>query len=300
MTELPAGNGDPWTYGRVLRWTNEFLARRRLPEPRLAAEILLAYAAGCKRIELYTRFDRALDEQILAQFRLLIRRAAGHEPIAYLVGHREFLSLSFLVTPDVLIPRPETEELVEHAIGWLVRQRFDLPNILDLGTGSGCIAVSLLKNVSGARVAGSDWCPKALAVAMENARRHGVHERFTAVQADRLALPPESVPAGGFDLIVSNPPYVAASEVASLDPWIRDYEPKAALTDGEDGLSFYRMIEAEAPGLLSEGASVIVEVGAGRAERVIELLTESGKFDHESTVRDRIGGHERVVQFHRR
>ncbi|MCO6437510.1 MAG: peptide chain release factor N(5)-glutamine methyltransferase [Phycisphaerae bacterium] len=287
----------PWTVRRLLDWTAGYFGRLGLSEARLSAEVLLAHVLACKRIELYTRFDAVPDEPSLARFRELVKRAGSAEPIAYLVGEREFYSLPIRVTREVLIPRPETETLVERVIDHCRALSLKEPKLLDLGTGSGCIAVAVLRHVPGARVVASDVSSAALNIARENAERHGVHERMTLAEADRLALPAEVIPAGGFDVIMSNPPYIGAGDVGGLEACIRDFEPHAALTDGEDGLSFYRMLAEDSAALLAPGGAVFVEIGNGQAAEVIRLMTAGGKFEHCRTWKDPVVGAERVLWF---
>ena len=227
----------------------------------------------------------------------MARRAAAHEPIAYLVGQKEFFSLSFVVTGDVLIPRPETEALVEAVLDLRRQAGLKQPKILDVGTGSGCIAVTLLANLKTAHAVGTDVSSGALEIARINARRNNVEGRLTLVEADRLALPGSAVPEGGFDFVVSNPPYVPADQVETLPPTVRDYEPVTALCDGEDGLSFYRSLAADGLRVLAKDGLMVLEVGDGQAPAVIETVKRLGPWIHRATVKDRVVGHDRVVVF---
>ncbi len=296
--EEQAGNSiEAWTIGRLLKWTSEYLSGHDVDEARLSAEILLAHAAECRRIDLYTRFDQPLNEAHLSRFRDWVRRAAAHEPIGYLVEQKEFFSLPFRVTPDVLIPRPETEVLVEWAIDHCTEASLDKPRLLDLGTGSGCIAIALLVQLPGSRAVATDISAAALEVARVNAERHHVSDRLTLVEADGLALPGGVVPVDGFDLLLSNPPYVAADAVGKLDVCIREYEPLAALSDGGDGLSFYRQIAVEGPALLAEKGVVMVEVGDGQAATVSSTMEGPGRLTPEQTRKDRTVGQQRVLKF---
>ena len=271
-----------------------------MEEARLASEVLLAHATGRRRIDLYARPDEVPTEDSVGRFRGWVKRAASHEPIAYIVGEKEFFSLRFVVTRDVLIPRPETETLVENVLDHCRTSGFLEPSLLDLGTGSGCMAITVLVNLEGARVVGTDISAEVLAVARINAERHGVGERFTAVEADRLALPEEVVPAGGFEVLMSNPPYVASAAVNRLGVGVRDFEPSGAVTDGGDGLSFYRSIAAEGPAILADQGVVFVEVDDGAAGRVIEIVESTGALGHRRTWKDSVVGRERVVMFSRR
>ena len=295
MSAAPGTDSTAWTIGRLLSWTSDYLARLEVEDSRLATEVLLAHAVGFRRIDLYTRFDEQLDEASLGRFREWVRRAAEHEPIAYLVEEKEFFSLPFRVTRDVLIPRPETEVLVECALDHCAGEGLTYPRILDLGTGSGCIAVTLLAQLAGACAVATDVSRAVLEVARCNAERHGMLDRLTLVEADRLALPTEVVSDGGFDLVVSNPPYVAGDAVADLDRTVRDFEPSVALSDGTDGLSFYRSLASDAASVLALDGVVIVEVGDGQARAATELLEQGGGVVCLRTLRDRVVGHERVL-----
>lgn len=290
-------NESEWTIGRLLSWTSDYFCEHDIEDARLSAEVLLAHAADCRRIDLYTRFDTVLDGERLGRFREWVKRAASHEPIAYLVGEKEFFSLPFHVTPDVLIPRAETETVVEAVVDHCAREGLTKPRILDVGTGSGCIAVALLVQLPDATGVATDCSTAALDVAKGNARRYGVLDRLTLAEADRLAIHADVVPAGGFDVLVSNPPYVARDAMEGLDAVVRDFEPHEALTDGADGLSFYRSIATDAARLLAPGGVVVVEVDDGRAQAVIETAVSGGVLVHRETCRDRVAGGERVVMF---
>jgi len=299
MNAETESNTSAWTLSRLLSWTTDYLTRQGVEDARLATEVLLSKAAGCRRIDLYARFDQVLAEEALARFRGWVRQAAAGEPIAYLVGEKEFFSLAFHVTHDVLIPRPETELLVERAIDhWNARGLRDA-SFLDLGTGSGCIAVTLLKHLREARAVATDISPGALAVAARNAARHGVADRLTFLEADRLAIPAEAVPVGGFAMLVSNPPYIAADAVPGLHATIRDFEPRCALTDGADGLAFYRAIAKDGPALLSDDGVMFVEVGDGQAAAVIETLQAGTGLLHRRTWKDQVVGQPRALMFGR-
>ncbi len=275
---MPANAPSPqeeWTIGRLLNWTRNHFESRNLDEPRLAAELLLAHVLGCKRIELYARFGEAPTADQRAVFREMVRAAAEHRPIAYLVGHREFYSLDFLVTPDVLIPRPETELLVELVLEWCKQNPRERYELLDIGTGSGCIAVTIAKRQTSVTALATDISPLALDVAARNAERHAVSQRVRMVQADMLNLPSEAVPSGGFDIAVSNPPYIAEAERDSLPANIRDYEPLTALFAGPDGLDAYRRISADVHRFLRPGGVLFLELGYGQAPAVESLFASA-------------------------
>ncbi len=297
MATSPDAARTTWTISRLLSWTNEFLAAHQLDEPRLCAEILLAHAIGCQRIQLYTRFDDVPDPEILAVFRQLVQKAADHTPIAYLVGHREFFSISFEVTPEVLIPRPETEALVQRAIDLCKTAAWQVPHVLDLGTGSGCIIVAILTHLPHAGGTATDICDSALALARRNAAKHHLEDRIAFISADGLNLPADAIPTGGFHLMVCNPPYVAEAEMRTLPPGVRDHEPHIALTPGGDGLAFFRTIVAGAPPLLTPDGSVLVEIGAGQRDDVQRIMTADGRFTHAGTYRSSADPHDRVMHF---
>lgn len=297
MSDTPVRSDSPWTIQRLLAWTRAHFTARGVSEPRLAAEILLAKALGCRRIELYARFDRVPEAGQLDLFRDLVKRAADHAPISYLVGCKEFYSLEFEVSPDVLIPRPETELLVQQTMDTVRAMTRAEVNILDLCTGSGCVVVALLSHLPQARAVATDISAAALAVALRNAERHQVHDRVRFVEADRLALPDGCVPPGGFDAIACNPPYVASDEMAHLDRNIREYEPAIALTDGADGLSFYRSLAEHGGRLLAPGGALVVEIADGQAAAVRAVFTAGGRWTADGAWRDKVVGHERVQRY---
>ncbi|NLH18260.1 MAG: peptide chain release factor N(5)-glutamine methyltransferase, partial [Phycisphaerae bacterium] len=239
------GGMEVWTIQKLLGWMVEYFGVKGVDSPRFSAELLLAHVLGWKRIELYTHFNAAVGAQRLAELRGLVKRAGEHEPIAYLVGATEFYSMTIRVSRDCLIPRPETEGLVERAIDFL-RRRSGEQQVLDLCTGSGCIAVAIAKNHPTANVMATDICEKALSVAAENMRAHGLEDRVRLLAGDLFEPVIAGLDAARFDLIVSNPPYVSASEYEKLDRNVRDYEPKKALDGGADGLDVYRRIAARA------------------------------------------------------
>ncbi len=289
-----AHSATAWTVVRLLNWTREFLQRSRIESPRLCAEILLAHAMNCERIQLYTRFEQIPDEAVRSTFRDLVKQAASGYPIAYLTGRKEFFSLPFEITPDVLIPRPESEILVERTID-LVRKAPDTqPVILDLGTGSGCIAVSLARHLPTARLYASDISAAALAVAQRNAQRHQVADRIEFRAGDLFDA---WVPTGrdgapsAFDIIVCNPPYVA-TEGAPVDRAVREFEPSVALFAGPDGLRVIRALLDAAPRWLRPGGHLLLETAFDQAAALRVLLTGAA-WQSINSYRDG-AGHERV------
>ena len=285
---------EPWTIGRLLLWTVDYLGRHGAENPRLDAEVLLAEARGCRRIDLYAAYGEVADEQVRTAFRELVRRRAAGTPVAYLVGKREFYALEFVVTPDVLIPRPETELLVVALLDH-VKQRpaSDAAiEIADVGTGSGVLAVCAAKYVPQSRVTAIDISPAALAVARRNAERHAVAERIEFVEANLLSAEPAEP---RFDYIVSNPPYVSTSEMAELSADIREQEPHVALHAGEHGIDVVAPLIEQAAARLKPGGALLVEVSPMIAAQVEQLVRDQPLFELEPTLRD-LSGHPRVVQ----
>ncbi len=259
MTEI-------WTPLRLIAWTQDFFARKGVDAPRLTAELLLAHALSCDRVRLYLDFDKPLGDPELGRFRDLVRRRAEGEPTAYLVGRREFFGRPFRVDPRVLVPRPETELVLEAALAALAPGGA----ALDLCTGSGCLAISLALERPGARVVATDVSEDALAVARENAAALGAVVEFAT--GDLWA----AVHGGArFDVIVSNPPYVPAGELAGLPREVRR-EPCIALDGGEDGLEAIRRIVAGAPARLVPGGALCVEMHESHAEALPRLCREAG------------------------
>jgi release factor glutamine methyltransferase len=260
-----------WTVKELLAWTTNFLRGKGVEAARLEAQILLAHVLGCSKIDLMVRYDEQPTEAQRARFRELVRRRVEHWPVAYLIGRREFYLLSFEVTPAVLIPRPETETLVLAALDHLKGK--PAASVLDLGTGSGCVAVSLAHRAKGISVTAVDVSPDALDVAKRNATAHGVADRVRFLPGDLFA----PLQAGAaFDLIVSNPPYVTPAELAGLAPEVRDHEPRLALDGGPDGLNFYRRIAAAAGRFLAPGGAVLVEIGATQEAAVRSAFAAAG------------------------
>jgi release factor glutamine methyltransferase len=299
MSSVEGARDSEWTIGRLLSWTTDYLSRHGIEEARLSAELLVAHAIRCRRIDLYTRFDRVPDESQLAPLRDTVKRAAQHEPIAYLIGEKEFFSIPLVVTRDVLIPRPETESLVEWVIDHCAATGRAAPRLLDVGTGSGCIVIATLVSIPGATGVATDVSGTALAVAAQNAERHKVLERLTLVRAEGFALPPETA-GDRFDVVMSNPPYVSKDAMASLPAGVRDFEPRTALTDEGDGLSLYREAAGSASALLRPDGRVFVEIGDGQGEAVRQFVASRGMLEYVGGRKDRVTGRERVLQFARK
>jgi release factor glutamine methyltransferase len=291
---------EPWTIGRLLNWTTDFLREKGAESPRLDAEVLLAHVRGCKRIELYTAFEEPASDEMRQRFRELVKQRAAGKPVAYLVGQREFFSLPFEVTPDVLIPRPETELLVVRALDLAkqapLTERQDGIQIADVGAGSGILAVTLAKRLPTSQVTAIDISPAALAVARRNAERHGVVDRIEWIEGDLFA----NVPADKkFDLIVSNPPYVTTAEMAQLATDVRSYEPALALDGGEQGLDVIDRLIAQAEARLAPDGWLLIEISPTIAARVETLLAAAPRLERRPTQKD-LAGLPRVVQAQRR
>ncbi len=284
-----------WTILSVLRWTTAYFTDRHIDSPRTTAELLLAHALGVAKIDLYLRFDQPLSPEELAAFKALIRRRTAGEPTAYILGVRSFWNQDLAVTPDVLIPRPETEHLVEAALevlrspGESGRRR----RVLDLGTGSGAVVVALAADAGGHLFFAADRSPRALAVARGNARRHlkdtsvyffGSH--WFRSLAEGRAL---------FDLVVCNPPYIPSADIETLPVEIRRHEPRGALDGGPDGLADIREVVARAPAYLVPGGWLLLEIGAGQHTAVADIVRRTGRYAEPAFLKD-YSGHRRVLK----
>ncbi len=283
-----------WTVGKIIEWTTAHLKKHGSETPRLDAEILLAKARNCPRIQLYVQYHELLTEDERAVMRDLVRRRAQAEPVAYLVGHREFFGLDFRVTPDVLIPRPETETLVLELIA--AAKSYTRPRILDIGTGSGCIAVATAVNLPPATITATDISAPAIEIARQNASQHEVAGRMIFHEGDLFA-PLET--GESFDLIVSNPPYVADGEMATLSADIRRHEPQQALRAGPQGLDVIARLVAGAGAHLAPGGSLLMEISPEQAAAVVSLIDQTGAFETARVIKDPSGS-ERVVAARRR
>ncbi len=282
-------NAKVWTVGGLLQWTEQFFGQKGVESPRLDAQILLAHILGCDRIHIYTRFSEEVGEDRRSRFRELVRRRVEGCPVAYLVGRKEFYKLSFEVSPAVLIPRPATESLVVRALE--VLKPMAAPRVLDVGTGSGCIAVSIAKQHPGATIMAVDVSGEALAIARRNAERHGVASRIQFVAGDLYA---NLTGTGPFDLVLSNPPYIPSATIPELASGVRDHEPRLALDGGPDGLAVFARLISGAPGRLASGGWLLVEIGFDQeADAVRQLAAVTGLVPG-PTIRD-ADGHPRVV-----
>lgn len=277
---------EPLTVLEVIKRTTDFLAGKGVESPRLNAELIVGHALTLKRMQLYLQFERPLDEDELGQVRTLVRRRGMREPLQHLLGAAGFCSLTLKVDRRVLIPRPETEHLVE-----LICQQVKTPpqRILDLGTGSGAIALALASQYAGAEVVGVDYSPDALELARENAATNALSERVQWLQSDWFA----SLPAARFDLVVANPPYLSEKEVANAEPEVRDYEPRLALTPGGDGLSALQKIIGGAGNFLEANGLLALETGINQHRALIEEARRNGYDRCES--RQDLNGRDRYI-----
>jgi release factor glutamine methyltransferase len=277
----------------LLRWAAGYLKNRGIDSPRATAEILLAHALATDRLRLYLDHDKPLSPAELARFKALLLRRLNREPVAYIVGRKGFWTLDLAVTPAVLIPRPETERLVAAAIDWLAKAEGGRElRVLELGTGSGAVVLAIAAEPGRRRHFATDRCPAALAVARENARRTGLAAAVAFAAADwfdafRAAAPP-------FDLIVSNPPYIARGAIDALQPEIAGFEPRLALDGGPDGLECHRRIIAGAAARLAPGGALMLEIGCDQRQAVCALAEAAGVFSGCRCLPD-FSGRDRVV-----
>ncbi|KPJ66942.1 MAG: hypothetical protein AMJ43_06350 [Coxiella sp. DG_40] len=268
---------ETWTIQKLLNWITEHFAEKGIDSPRLSAELLLSYVLSLKRIELYTQFDKPVNKERLDRLHDLVKRACQNEPIQYLTSRTEFYSLELEVNSDCMIPRPETELLVERAIEFL-RSRSGRQFVCDLCTGCGCVAVAIARNYPDCRIVATDICDAALGVAAKNIEKHKLGERIRLLCGDLFEPLVQQLDVRKFDLIVCNPPYVSASEFENLDKKIKDYEPKSALFAGADGLDIYRRIVEKVEAFLKADAALMLEIGCSQGQAVRGLLEQAGVF----------------------
>ena len=275
---------ETWTVLSILEWTADYFRNQSIESARLDAELLLAEVLDLDRIGLYLHYDRPIDQSEQAAYRALVKRRVAREPVAYILGKCEFWSLPIKVSSDVLVPRSDTEILVEEAL-----KRMDgACRVLDIGVGSGAITIALAHENAAAEVCGIDLSPAAVALAQENARINGVAERIVFSVGNL-----EAFSGGPYALIVSNPPYIPHTDLAGLMPEVRDFEPAMALDGGVDGLDAYRAILKQAPEQLVDTGWLLVEIGIGQAEEVMQLFAKAGFIDIQ--IRDDYAGIPRVV-----
>ena len=285
---------EPWTIGRLLNWTADFLRQHGSESPQLDAQLLLAHTRKCRRIDLFTSYSDIASEQVRSDFRELVRRRSAGTPVAYLTGTREFYSLEFHVTRDVLIPRPETEFVILALLD-LIKAHYAQAQslaIADVGTGSGILAACVARHVPQSRIWATDISPRALAVARENCQQHAVAERVQLCEGDLLAPIPEDV---RFDFVLSNPPYVSEQEYADLPRDVRDYEPRQALVAGPTGVEVIERLVPQAAQHLQPGGWLLLEISPMIEHMVHRVIARDGRYEASSTMPD-LTGHPRVVQ----
>lgn len=263
-------SAEPWTFGRLLQWTTGFLKDKQADSPRLDAEVLLAHVVGCQRIALYTRFDEVASDDVRNRYKQLVKQRVDGCPVAYLVGFKEFYNLRFAVSPAVLIPRPETELLVMEAIR--LAKPLTAPRIIDVGTGTGAIALTLAKHLPHAHVTAVDISPEALEVAKKNAEQLGLVSRVRFQASDLLA----AVASEHFDFVVSNPPYIASEVILQLPVTVKNFEPKLALDGGVDGTQIIERLGQSTLDVLNSSGYLLLEIGADQGKSVPAILTRLG------------------------
>jgi len=275
----------------VINKTTPYFEKQGIESPRLTIELLLAHLLKKKRLQLYLEFEREVDEKTLDQLRAMVRRRAAGEPVQYITGEVEFCGLKFVVDKRVLIPRPETELLVETVLKKIADGSESRPyQIVDVGTGSGCIAIALAKKLTNLDITAIDLSAEALEVARANAKLHQIEKNIRFLESDLLDKLNSSLPV---DVIVSNPPYIADGELAKLPKEVRDFEPVRALAAGEDGLKVIRRLVMDARRPLSPNGFMALEIGAGQRVAVEEIFGQHG-WRVDEVVKD-LQGHERVI-----
>lgn len=278
---------NTWTIQSILKVTSDYFNEKMIESPRLSAELLLAYQLSMDRVALYLNYDRPLNDDEIAGYRALVRRRLNREPVQYIIGRQEFWSLDFLVGPGVLIPRPESELIIEQLISLHSGNRIPggpSPKILDLGTGSGALAIVLAGEIEGADIWASDISAAALEIARKNAQRHGVDERIRFIQGGLFE--PVRERALTFDVILSNPPYIASGALVSLAPEVRDHEPKIALDGGEYGMDSIEKIIKACPEYLESGGWVLLEMDPDQTPRALSLIEGDSRYGESARIRD--------------
>ena len=289
-----------WTVRRLLEWTSGFFSRKNVDPPRLSAELLLAHVLNVPRIKLYTDYERPLTDAQLTQFRELVRCGGEHEPIAYLTGKAHFFNLEFEVNSDVLIPRPDTETIVEnvlqqarHASG------MQSPRVLELCSGSGCVAAAIAHHLKTATVVATELSAAAVALARRNIERLRLADRITIELGDLYEPLSRIVDARPFDLIVANPPYIPTAQIETLDRSVRDYEPRIALDGGADGFQIHRRILAGAGEHLPAGGQIFIEIMCDQGAAALETARAYDALESIRILKDH-AGHDRVLAARRK
>ncbi len=286
MTSTSTTQSDPWTILRLLQWTTEHLKKSGSPSPRLDAEVLLAHARGCERIALYTAFAEEPDESVKAKFREVVKRRAQGEPVAYLVGKKEFYSLPFQVSKDCLIPRGETEHIVveclDRAKPILAAEPSKHFSIVDVCTGSGCIAVSVAKHLPQCTITAIDLSPGAVTIAKANVEQHKLSDRISVVESNLL----DTVADNSVDFVLSNPPYVSEAEYAKLDKTVREHEPRIALVGGASGMEIIEQLASQAAKKLVPNGWFICELSPMIADQVESHMASTNQWTNITIVKD--------------
>lgn len=302
MQNQPKSSDSEWTIIKLLKWATPYFKSRHIESPRATAEILLAHVLDLKRIDLYLRFDQPLSVSELTNFKALIKRRIKREPIAYILGVKEFWSMDFEVTRDVLIPRPETEFLVEVALGLLPEDSDAVPavtprRILELGTGSGAAILALATMRPDHLFFASDRSIRAVGLARQNATRHRLERRVRFFCANWFE--PFNDKRSRFDMIISNPPYVPSREIERLQPEIKQHEPIQALDGGKNGLSCLKHIIGTAHFFLRQEGSLLLEIGHDQKEDVCKMIEQSGNFENIVFTKD-YSGYDRIVRMQKK
>ena len=289
----PIQRSNKWTILEIINWSTDYFKSHQIDSPRTTSELFLAHVLHLRRIDLYLRYDQPLTEDELSRYKALIKKRIKREPVAYILGTREFWSLELDVSPHTLIPRPDTECLVESALTFLPKaEEKGRYHVVDLGTGSGAIILALAKERPGHHFLAVDRSLEALKVAKQNAAKHGLEKEVDFFNGEWLTL---FKPRPVFDLIVSNPPYIPTEVLSTLQPEVVDFEPAGALDGGEDGLKCLKQIIGDAHLFLKPAGLLLLEIGFDQKEDIETFIIECGHYDHVDFYKD-YGGHNRVVK----
>jgi release factor glutamine methyltransferase len=278
---------ETWTVTKLLNWTTNYLERSKIDDPRFEAELLLAHCLGLSRLNLYLKFEQLLSTEELGHFKALLQRRTKHEPLAYITNSQPFMSLDFYVDRHVLIPRPETELLVETGIELVRSSELGVRRIADVGTGSGCIAICLAKYLQNVEVIAIDSSPEALKISEKNAKTHQVLDKCQFVEGNLLG--PLTAPV---DLIIANLPYIPTQTIETLQPEVKDWEPRQALDGGPDGLTYIKQVIEQAPSHLNPNGYLFMEIGFDQGDKVQSMA--EGHYQNIKIVKD-LAGLDRIL-----